>query len=60
MTEPEKVSFKVTESLFKQLSEWQEKIEAADRLEEESEAEKTAKASSQGETYGQKSNTENL
>lgn len=62
MAEPEKVSFKITENLFKQLADWQENIEEADRLAEENPAENSPQDRSQDENYGRPSpsNPKNL
>ncbi|WP_449419468.1 hypothetical protein [Phormidium nigroviride] len=41
MSEKDKVKFEISQHLFEQLSEWQDKMEAADRLADESEKRET-------------------
>ncbi|HLO49864.1 MAG TPA: hypothetical protein VK211_15715 [Kamptonema sp.] len=59
MSEKEQVEFKINKKLFDQLAEWQEKMEEADRLADDSHEEERPKIERYPDIYEQHSKTDN-
>lgn len=59
MSEKDEVTFKINKKLFDQLAEWQEKMEEADRLAEDSQGVEGAKMETYPDIYEQDSKTDN-
>jgi hypothetical protein len=60
MSETIKPVFQINQQLFRQLVEWQEKLELEDELASESEDEKPTEVKSPPDSYEQHSQTNNL